>query len=144
VERTVFDWKPERAGIPQGAVLAPLLYNTYVVVIPRIPGIEISQFADDTAAYTSNKNINYAVNNLQMYVYHLESRLHKWKMKINTGDSSAVIFTKMRQVPRNRLNLFAQEIPRSAGAKYSGIHLERRLTWKAHIKAKGIKQCKAL
>jgi hypothetical protein len=49
-------------------------------------------------------------------------------MKINTGDSSAVIFTKMMQVARNRLNLFAQEIPWSIKAKYLGIHLERRLT----------------
>jgi hypothetical protein len=37
-------------------------------------------------------------------------------------------------VPRNRLKLFEQETPWSAEAKYMGIHLVRRLTWKAHIK----------
>jgi hypothetical protein len=33
----------------------------------------MSQFADDTAAFTSNKNIYYAVNNLQRYISDLES-----------------------------------------------------------------------
>jgi hypothetical protein len=53
---------------------------------------------------------------------------------MNTQKSTAVIFTKRSQVPRNRLKLFKQEIPWLAEAKYLGIHLERRLTWKAHIK----------
>jgi hypothetical protein len=49
------EWKPIHAGVPQGSVLAPLLYNVYVSDIPRRPGIEISQFADDIAAYIANK-----------------------------------------------------------------------------------------
>jgi hypothetical protein len=62
--------------------------------MPRRSGIEKSQFADDTAAYTSKKNISYAVNNLQRYTSHPESWLYKRKIKINTGKNTAVIFTK--------------------------------------------------
>jgi hypothetical protein len=47
---------------------------------------------------------------------------------------AAVIFTKRSQVPRNRIKIFEQEIPWLTEAKYLGIHLERILTWKAHIK----------
>jgi Rad3-related DNA helicase len=112
----------------------PLPYSIYVADIPWRPGIEISQFADDTAACTSNKN-KYSVSNLQRYMSDLESLLYKWKMKINAGNSSAVIFTKRRQVSRNRFKLVEQEIPWSEEAKYLSIRLERRLTWKAHIKA---------
>jgi hypothetical protein len=82
----------------EGPVVAPLLCNVYVADIPRRPVIEISQFADDTAAFTSNKNMN----NLRRYTYDPELLLHKWKIKFNTK-SIAVIFTKMRQVPGNRL-----------------------------------------
>jgi hypothetical protein len=38
------------------------------------------------------------------------------------------------EAPRNRLNLFDQELSWSAEAKDLGIHLERILTLKAHIK----------
>jgi hypothetical protein len=42
-------------------------------------------------------------------------------------------------VHRNRPELFDQEIPWSAEAKYMGMHLERSLTWKVHITATEIK-----
>jgi hypothetical protein len=131
MERPFSDWKPIRADMPQGVILASLLYNIYVADILRRPRIEISQFADDTAAYTSDRNINYAGDNLQRYMSDLESWLYKWKIKINTKSSTAIIFTKRRKVPRNTLELFEQEIPWSAQANYLGVHLER--TWKAHI-----------
>jgi hypothetical protein len=53
---------------------------------------------------------------------------------MNTEKSTAVISTKWRQVARNRLKLFDQEIAWLAEAKYLGIDLERNLTWKAYVK----------
>jgi hypothetical protein len=58
---------------PRYGNLAQLLYNIYVADIPTRPGIEMSLFADDTAAFTSINNINYAVKNLQQDMSHLES-----------------------------------------------------------------------
>jgi hypothetical protein len=146
MEETFSEWESIRAGVPQDAVLALLLYNIYVVDIPRRPEIEISQFADDTAAFTSNININYAVSNLQwcMSMSDLQSWLYKRKTKINIDKSTAVTLTIKRQVPRNRIKLFEQEIPWSAEAKYLGIRLEISLTWKAQLKLWKIKQCNAL
>jgi hypothetical protein len=50
--------------------------------IPRRTEIEISQFADNNAAFTSNKNVSYAVSNLQRYISDLEPCLYKWKIKL--------------------------------------------------------------
>jgi hypothetical protein len=58
------EWKLLHAVVPQGSLLALLLYNVYVSDIPRRSGIKMSQFTEDIAAYTSNKNINYATSNL--------------------------------------------------------------------------------
>ena len=38
------------AGVPQGSVIAPILFLVYVSGIPEIP-VQISQFADDFALY---------------------------------------------------------------------------------------------
>jgi hypothetical protein len=59
------EWKSLRAGVPQG-LSRPLCCTIYVADIPKRPGIEILKFADDIAAFTPNKNINYAVSNLQI------------------------------------------------------------------------------
>jgi hypothetical protein len=49
------EWKPIRAGVPQSTVLALLLYHIHIADMPMRPGIEISQFAANIAAFTSNK-----------------------------------------------------------------------------------------
>jgi hypothetical protein len=84
---TFSEWEPIRAGVPQGAVLAPSLYNIYAADIHMRQEIEISQFADDITVSTSNRNNNYAVSNLQrcVRISDLESWLYKRKIKINTA-----------------------------------------------------------
>jgi hypothetical protein len=57
----------------------------------------------------------------------LETCLWKWKIKIYTDKGTAVVFPKRKQVPRDRLKLFEQEISRSAEAKYLDMHLEGEL-----------------
>jgi retron-type reverse transcriptase len=37
-----------QAGVPQGSVLSPTLYNLYINDIPQIIGANLSLFADDT------------------------------------------------------------------------------------------------
>jgi hypothetical protein len=66
------------------------------------------------------------------------------KYKLTQIKSTATIFIKLKQVPRNRLELFEQEIPSSAEAKYLGIHPESSFTLEAHIKLRKIKHCNTL
>lgn len=65
----------------------PPYYTIYIYVadIHRRPEIEISEFADDTAAFTSNKNIKYSVSNLQRLerMSDLGSWLYNRKTKIS-------------------------------------------------------------
>lgn len=55
MERYFSEWKTIRASLPQGSDQASLLYNVCVADISKLPGIEVSQFADDTAAQALNK-----------------------------------------------------------------------------------------
>ena len=48
-----------RAGVPQGAVTSPILFNFYLTNMPRPPeDIKIIQYADDISIYCSGPNIH--------------------------------------------------------------------------------------
>jgi hypothetical protein len=81
----------------------------------------MSQFAEATAAFRSNKNINYTVSKLS----DLESRLHEWKIKMNTDNSTAEIFTKRMKILRKRQKIFQKRILPLAGGKYVFVHTPR-------------------
>ena len=59
------EWRPIRAGVPQGALLSPLLYVLYTSDMPKMNHVNIAQFEDDIAIYYSNKNFKCLVRRLQ-------------------------------------------------------------------------------
>ena len=48
------------ADVPQGSVLAPLLYNIYSFDIPYKSNTTLAIYADDTVIFCKNRNYNYA------------------------------------------------------------------------------------
>lgn len=52
-EGTLSSPRPIRAGVPQGSVLAPMLYTAYTNDISIPSEVKLALFADDTALYQS-------------------------------------------------------------------------------------------
>ena len=50
---------PMRAGIPQGAVLSPLLYNLYTADVPVTPLTSTAVYVDDLALYVRTSSLAY-------------------------------------------------------------------------------------
>jgi len=98
------------SGVPQGSVLGPLLFLTYVNVIWRNTGSNIRLFADDCIMYRKIMD-SYDIDKLQTD----QNRLSEWEveneMKINPGKSKTVSFTKARMKERIRYYFGAQLIP---------------------------------
>jgi hypothetical protein len=67
-----FECKIIRAGTSQGSP-SPFLFNVYIADMPTSPGIEVSKFADDTAAYISDGNVNYKINSFRIICLTLQS-----------------------------------------------------------------------
>lgn len=132
------------AGVPQGSIMGPILYLlfTHDLPIPHSDAVTIGTFADDTAALSVHESRIIASHNLQIYLNSISEWLLNWRIKANESKSVQVTFTTKRgtcpSVVLNNTN-----IPQANEAKYLGIHLDRRLTWKSHIfikrKALGIK-----
>ena len=124
-----------KAGIPQGSVLGPTLYMLYTADIP-IPLDEsamIATFADDTILLHSDKSLTTAVNKLQNVLNATTKWFDKWNIKINKSKTTQVIYTTKTQYNPVHLKIDNAEIPIDKAAKYLGIHIDNKLTWKQHI-----------
>lgn len=133
VEGTLSDPRPVRAGVPQGSVLAPLLFTLYTSDIPRYPQVELALFADDTALYASNSNSSRVCIRLQAALNALGVWFRKWRIEVNPTKSAAVYFSRGFPQPKT-LTLFNKPIPWVKSARYLGVILDSRLTFKPHIK----------
>jgi hypothetical protein len=54
-----------QAGVPQGSVLSPTLYNIYVNHPPQSQRIHLALFADDTCLYATDRKEGFIIRKLQ-------------------------------------------------------------------------------
>lgn len=135
------------AGVPQGSILGPYLFLIYLNDIPKQPRTSLACFADDTASLTSSEDIDLIIDRLQLSLELLHSYFTKWKLKLNATKTEAIMFTRQRALPKNKLKINDHPIPWSQNVKYLGITFDKKLNWSKHIetiKLKGLKAMNAL
>lgn len=121
------------AGVPQGAVLSPLLYTIYTADIPKTPNTTMSLYADDTAIAASSTSARTVSRLLQEAATEIQEWCVKWKIKINAEKSQAVLFKKRRHTPDQEIELNGHDIPWSRTAKYLGVEMDQGLTFTKHV-----------
>ena len=128
--------KPLRAGVPQGSLLSPTLFSIFVRDVPRSPGTDLALYADDTAIFCRSLSQTLVTRRLQSALDDLQEWFRMWRIAINPEKSTALIITRRgyRRVQDN-LEMFDRQIPWRSEAKYLGVTLDTRLTWKAHVTA---------
>ncbi|KAL4130849.1 hypothetical protein QTP88_008228 [Uroleucon formosanum] len=123
------------AGVPQGGILSPILYNVYAADQPTSPTTSVAEFADDKAIISVHENPHIASLNLQNHLDLISVWYDKWRVKVNQSKSIHTTFT-LRLPPCPEVFLNNIPILSSQSVKYLGLIFDRRLTWGPHIKAK--------
>lgn len=126
---------PINAGVPQGSILAPTLYNLYTSDIPHLNNTTLATFADDTAILSSSKCLSKATDQLQEHLLILQHWFHKWRIKINEGKSTHITFTLGQKISQP-IKINNKIIQTQNSVKYLGLHLDKKLNWATHIKNK--------
>jgi hypothetical protein len=119
--------------VPQGSVLAPVLYSLYINDAPAAPGIHFALFADDTCVYATEKHERLVLNKLQRGLIAVGSWCQRWNLKINEGKTQAIYITRRRRMPGDDLQRNGRNIPFVNSVKYLGVIFDRRMTWRLHI-----------
>jgi len=121
-------------GTPQGSILGPVLFLIYVNDSPRTGRPILAQYADDTALYFRARTIPALKNGLQRALDPLLQYFRKWRIQINPLKTEAVLFTHRyaRRAHEHQLRIGSTTLPWSDHAKFLGVTLDRRPTFKHH------------
>ena len=83
-----------KAGVPQGAVTSPLLFNFYLSKLPTPPdGIHILQYADDISIYCSGLNIDDMAVRITEYMKKVTEYLEERDLTVSPEKSTTTLFT---------------------------------------------------
>jgi hypothetical protein len=126
-------------GVPQGSVLAPVLYSLYINDAPAAPGIHLALFADDTCVYETEKNARRMLNKFQRVLTAVGSWCQLWNIKLNEGKTQAIYFSKRSRMPVDDLQLNGRNILFVSSVKYLGVIFDRKMTWGLHIEQIAVK-----
>lgn len=129
------------AGVPQGSILGPILYNIFVADIPRpADGDLLLLYADDTLVASSGARASTVNRKVNAYLATLGEYFRKWGIRLNVAKSKGVIFKGKRKYlyPNSRqyipvLRVDGVEIPITENMRYLGVIYSGTFQFYRHV-----------
>ena len=121
-------------GVPQGAILAPLLFLLYINDLANVSNmVKLVLFADDTNLYMSGGNIEQLMMSLNRELVKLESWFKVNKLSLNVAKTNFMVFTNRSVSIPVVIKLCGLTIDRVNVTKFLGVLIDQSLNWKVHI-----------
>ena len=131
------------SGVPQGSVLAPLLFLIYINDLERNIKSNINFFADDTSLFSTVKSPVISAEDLNHDLAIIHQWAHQWKKEFNpdpTKQASEVLFSCKKVSPNHPQLVFNGSVVKKINEqKNLGLILDSSLSFKKHLNEKIIK-----
>lgn len=139
INNTVSNSQKVKIGVPQGTVLGPILFNTYINDLTniKIKGKVIS-YADDTVIIFSGDSWQMAQKQVQEDMQKVKNWLDTFKLSLNITKTKYIAFSiTMANRPNfNTIKIknLSEEIKETDCIKYLGILVDKHLKWDNQLK----------
>lgn len=121
-------------GLPQGSVLAPILFNLYTSDLPNTIS-KMFIYADDICVVCKKKQLNDCETTLDKDLKTLGAYFKQWRLRPNPDKTESSLFRLNNKSAYHSLNtnFFGNSVPHNPFPKYLGVALDRTLTYKTHL-----------
>lgn len=121
------------SGVPQGSILGPLLYATYLYDVGRcLKHARFLMYADDTKVFMTIQGVDDCVN-LQTDLDRLNHYYAENRIDINVRKCSSVSFTRKTEPLTYNYTLNNGNITKLNTVKDLGVMMDSKLTFSEHI-----------
>ena len=116
------------SGVPQGTVLAPLLFLTYINDLPDLLSSSVRLFADDALLHGVTTD-QFGCDVLQDDLYKLEL----WQMKFNPSKCKVLCISNKKVPPMRNYEFCGSNLEQVQSVSYLGITINDKVKWSEHI-----------
>ena len=135
-------WRVFQEGLPQGSVLAPLLWLIYCndtdENIKTEPTI-VSMFADDVAILCSAPSLQECAEKIQPSLDEVEKWVKRWKVQPSTSKCVMTTFSLDPKETQGKVKptvrFFGEPLKYEEHPTFLGLKLDGQLTFSAHVEA---------